>query len=67
MEKNGWLRCEVAADGGPRARREYYLTDKGQGVLRVLCGHVTELYREVVLEADPDRARPAQREGNQER
>lgn len=64
MEKNGWLRCEVAADGGPRARREYYLTDKGNEILSQLREHVIELHREVVLDVKPVDAEEATRKGD---
>jgi DNA-binding PadR family transcriptional regulator len=30
MERNRWLRCEVEAGGGPRARRYYHLTREGR-------------------------------------
>lgn len=49
MEERGWLRCKVDPKGGPRARKEYSLTKKGQEVLALLRHQVEELYREVVL------------------
>ncbi|MBW1867540.1 MAG: PadR family transcriptional regulator [Deltaproteobacteria bacterium] len=52
MEKNGWLRCEVAPRGGARARKSYYLTDKGQEVLSLLRGRVEELWHEIGDETD---------------
>ena len=47
MEKNGWLRCEVAPEGGARARKSYYLTDRGREVLSILRGRVEELWHEI--------------------
>lgn len=47
MQKNGWLRCEVAPAGGARARKSYYLTDRGQEVLSILRGRVEELWHEI--------------------
>ena len=47
MEKNGWLRCEVAPEGGARARKSYYLTDRGREVLFILRGRVEELWHEI--------------------
>ncbi len=49
MEERGWLRCKVDPNGGPRARREYSLTRKGQEVLTLLRQQVQELHREVVM------------------
>jgi len=49
MAERGWLRCKVDPDGGPRARKEYSLTKKGQEVLALIRHQVEELYREVVL------------------
>ncbi len=48
MERNGWLRCEVEADAGPRGRRYYHLTAAGAAVLDVLREAVVELHHEVV-------------------
>ncbi len=48
MQRRGWLRCEVDAAAGPRARRHYFLTDRGREMLRFLTRQVDELYREVV-------------------
>lgn len=47
LEERGWLRCEVDPQGGLRARKEYYLTDKGREVLTLLRSQIEELYREV--------------------
>lgn len=49
MERRGWLRCQADPRGGPRARKRYRLTEKGQQVLTALREQVEELYREVVL------------------
>jgi len=49
MEERGWLRCKVDPDGGPRARKEYSLTERGRTILEQLRRQVAELYREVVL------------------
>ncbi len=49
MERRGWLRGEAAPGGGPRARREYRLGEKGREVLRLLQEAVRELHAEVVL------------------
>ena len=52
MERNGWLRSEVAAGGGPRARQYYHLTTRGKAVLKTLRLNVVELHHEVVEEAN---------------
>jgi len=57
MEERGWLRLEVDRDAGPRARKEYSLTDKGKEVLAVLRTQVEELHREVVL-GEEEEAQP---------
>jgi PadR family transcriptional regulator PadR len=49
LEERGWLTCEVDPHGGSRARKEYYLTNRGREVLALLRLQVKELYREVVL------------------
>ena len=54
MEKHGWLQSSVDPLGGPRARREYTLTEKGQEVLALIRGQVDEMYREIVLGEDDD-------------
>jgi len=51
MERNGWLRSEIAVGKGPRRRRYYHLTSRGAAVLNVLRETVVELHREVVEEA----------------
>jgi PadR family transcriptional regulator, regulatory protein PadR len=50
MEERGWLRCERDPAGGPKARKDYYLTDKGQEVLERVKAKVVELHRELVEE-----------------
>jgi len=47
MERNGWLRCLVAAKGGVHARKSYYLTDKGRDVLELVFTQLEELRSEV--------------------
>jgi DNA-binding PadR family transcriptional regulator len=47
MERNGWLRCAVAAKGGVHARKSYYLTDKGRDVLEIVLAQLEELRVEV--------------------
>jgi DNA-binding PadR family transcriptional regulator len=63
MVDHGWLRPEVRrADASPKARRPYLLTAEGARTLRRLRQHVTELHREVILEASGRAAvRPKQR------
>ncbi len=51
MEDHGWLRCEVDPKGGSKARREYYLTDKGKQVMKFVRNYVRELSEEI--ENDP--------------
>ena len=46
MEGHGWLRCEVNGKG-PRARKDYYLTERGREVLQCVRGFVNELYAEI--------------------
>jgi len=48
MEDRGWLRCKAAPGGGPRARKEYSLTRKGETVLSFVRRQVEELHREIV-------------------
>ena len=48
MQRNGWLCCEVAPGGGPRARRSYTLTPRGREVLDIVREKVEELRREVL-------------------
>ena len=51
MERNGWLRCEVEPDSGPRGRRYYHLTPGGAAVLEILREAVSELHHEVIEES----------------
>lgn len=53
LERNGWLRSEVAVGEGKRRRRYYHLTARGTAVLDVLRETVVELHHEVVEEAAP--------------
>lgn len=50
MERNGWLRCEVDTDAGPRARRSYFLTPTGREVLALIRSQAEELHHELVVE-----------------
>jgi DNA-binding PadR family transcriptional regulator len=52
LERNGWLRSEVAVGQG-KPRRYYHLTTRGAAVLDVLRETVVELHHEVVEEAAP--------------
>ena len=47
MEQRGWLRCVTDPTGGPRARREYYLTPEGKRILTHLRERVKELWEEI--------------------
>jgi PadR family transcriptional regulator PadR len=53
LERNGWLRSEVAVGEGKRRRRYYHLTARGAAVLDVLRETVVELHDEVVEETAP--------------
>lgn len=46
MERLGWLRCEVEAGGGPRAKRSFYATQRGKEVLTTALGQLNELITE---------------------
>jgi PadR family transcriptional regulator, regulatory protein PadR len=50
MKRHGWLKCQKAAGGGPRARKDYRLTPRGRQVLVLVSEQLTELYREVVAD-----------------
>jgi PadR family transcriptional regulator PadR len=50
MERNGWLRCEVESSAGPRARRYYFLTQRGRAVLNEVAPLLLELHHEVIEE-----------------
>lgn len=52
MEKNGWLRS--LSEGGTKERKNYRITPAGRKLLKKLCGEVEELYRELVLDEEPD-------------
>jgi PadR family transcriptional regulator PadR len=51
MERLGWLKSKTDPRHGRRARRDYRLTPAGKKVLAEVREQITELYREVVLEA----------------
>jgi len=51
LRQRGWLVCQSARRGGPRARKDYRLTPKGKKVLKLIRGQIKELYHEVVVEA----------------
>jgi PadR family transcriptional regulator PadR len=53
LERNGWLRSEIAVGEAKRRRRYYHLTARGAAVLDVLRETVVELHHEVVEEAAP--------------
>jgi DNA-binding PadR family transcriptional regulator len=57
LERNGWLRSEVAVGEGKMRRRYYHLAARGAAVLDVLRETVVELHHEVVEEAAPRRPR----------
>ena len=57
MEERGWLNSSADPKGGPRARREYLITPKGQKVLELLRKQADELYREVVLREEEENER----------
>ena len=52
MERHGWLKRAVSKGTGPRARKNYTLTDAGWRVLRLVRKQVEEMHREVVREAE---------------
>ena len=47
MEDNGWLRCEFDPAGGSRAKRSYYLTEKGKQILSFVRNYIHELRDEI--------------------
>ena len=61
LERNGWLRSEVAVGEGKRRRRYYHLTARGAAVLDVLRETVVELHHEVVEKAAPHPPRAPRR------
>jgi DNA-binding PadR family transcriptional regulator len=48
MERHGWLKRAPRKDAGPRARKNYLLTDAGRNILRLVRRQVDALHREVV-------------------
>lgn len=46
MRAYGWLSCEVSGNG-PRARKDYSLTERGHSVLELVRTFVHELHREI--------------------
>ena len=50
MEDRGWLRSVTDKSGGPRARREYYLSEKGEQILDRIRRSVQELWEEIRVE-----------------
>jgi PadR family transcriptional regulator, regulatory protein PadR len=52
MEKNGWLRCR--SQGGAKERKDYRITRAGRKLLEQLRREVEELYRELVLDEEPE-------------
>ena len=61
MERYGWLKCLKKAREGPRARKNYQLTSKGQKALETIRERLGELYREVIIETQK---RDRQRHGS---
>ncbi|MBI2432040.1 MAG: helix-turn-helix transcriptional regulator [Candidatus Hydrogenedentes bacterium] len=47
MEKYGWLRGVSDPKGGPRARKEYFLTKDGRRVYRRIKALVAEMHAEI--------------------
>ena len=47
MERLGWLKSKTDPRGGPRARKDYRLTGKGEKVLALVREQLAELQREV--------------------
>ncbi len=47
MEANGWLMSAADEAGGPKARREYRLTDEGRDILTIVRGFIDELHGEL--------------------
>ena len=48
MERHGWLKRAPRKDAGPCARKNYFLTDEGRSVLRLVRRQIDALHREVV-------------------
>lgn len=51
MERHGWLKRTSSKDRGPRARKNYLLTEEGRRILRAVRRQVAEMHREVVRHA----------------
>lgn len=49
MELQGWLAPVKIRKGDPARRKQYRLTARGKAALRMICGPLEELYREVAL------------------
>jgi PadR family transcriptional regulator PadR len=62
LQEHGWLKCKTDPSAGPRARKEYSLTQSGKKVLALLRKQVEELHREVVLGEDEKERKEAQHE-----
>jgi PadR family transcriptional regulator, regulatory protein PadR len=52
LERHGWLKCRRSRGAGPRARKDYRLTSAGQEALVQVREQLSELYREVIVEAN---------------
>jgi len=52
LEQRGWLKCKHDKPAGPRARKNYRLTSKGQKVLKLVREQIKELYSEVILKTE---------------
>ena len=65
LERNGWLRSEIAVGDSKRARRYYHLTKRGAAVLEILRETIIELHHEVVEEAPVHAPRKPLRLGGQ--
>ena len=52
MEKNGWLRAHSRR--GAKERKEYRISPPGRRLLTELRAELEELYRELVLDEDPE-------------
>ncbi|MBF0383320.1 MAG: helix-turn-helix transcriptional regulator [Magnetococcales bacterium] len=49
MEENGWLYSKQDKSGGPKARKSYFLTPKGEQVMDIAGTQLKELYHELDL------------------
>jgi PadR family transcriptional regulator PadR len=50
MERHGWLKRARSKGAGPRARKNYRLTQEGWSILQLVRNQVEEMHREVVRE-----------------